>query len=106
MSAKVAEFWNAERGLRKDGRPAKRFRYWTTPYCPIERCSRCRRWGSVTWVKRWSIRPAALFNYGPEDPLCMACMNRLRPLWQALRLIDENRILINRLPQEARRAAA
>lgn len=97
----------------KSGKLGRRCKPVVTRVCPLDRCSRCNRLGSVTWVKRWWMRPYDPFDlrrkaqeFEPEPVLCMACMNRFRPHWMAARLVRENRLLINRIKREIKRVNA
>lgn len=111
MSGRVAYHFEMENVPLKSGKPGRRWNYRPYRVCPIAQCDRCHRFGSETWVRRWYMQPWAPFDLrrknqpirDPEPTLCMGCMNRLRPIWQAERVVGENTRLINRIKREVGR---
>lgn len=98
----------------KSGKPGKRWDYKSFRVCPIAQCDRCKRFGSRTWVRVWHMQPWNQFDLRrnhqqlreAEPRLCMGCMNRLRPIYRAERVIGENSRLIGRIKREITRVNA
>lgn len=113
MAAKVRnEYWYGRSRL-KSGKPGNRLIARLCPYCPIERCSTCGRFGSETWIRRWYIRPFKRVDlrtneheWTTEPFVCIGCMARFRRLWEAECIIEENRLLIGRIKREIARVNA
>ena len=112
--------------IKKNGQPGKSgWMEWAHyPYSVLGQCERCGRLSSADWVKQWfyarvcwprrrygdPFGNAVAYAEWKLDPttrepvLCIGCFNKVRPIWDALQIADENRLLINRIKQEITRA--
>lgn len=118
MSAKIAYRWAYELRRRKDGSPGRRVDNVRYAYCPIGQCQSCGRWGSESWVRKWYARPISRswhlapggqrrlgYDDTAEGIRCMGCMNRIRPVWAQMAIVEENRLLLGRINRESARRA-
>lgn len=109
MAAKLHTRWDFEPRILRGGLPAKRAGTWLrAEYCPVDVCERCRKVGSVTWVRKWWQQPPERnWRIVQHEPvLCMGCLNVLRPSWRTQHAIRACETLINRIKKEARRVKA
>ena len=86
--------WHPEK--LKDGKPGKRGISKPLWWTPLFQCAECGVWGSpkkVTYRSECYRRESGIFN----PVFCMSCWNKVRVIVKKHELLDELRMLANRL---------